>query len=196
MAATTRHSPSSDSRTEPVADDAGSVSNNKYAEFRTGIGYDSHRFAAGGRMFLGGVEVANGIHLIGHSDGDAVAHALTDALLGAAGSEHDIGSLFPDTDPANKGRDSMEMLGQAVELVWQRNCVVINADVTIVTEHPRVSRFREEIRESLAAVLGVTRNDVGFKGKTNEGMGWIGRGEGLACMAVVTIALEANAGAE
>jgi len=179
-----------------VADDAGSVSNNKYAEFRTGIGYDSHRFAAGGRMFLGGIEVANGIHLIGHSDGDAVAHALTDALLGAAGSEHDIGSLFPDTDPANKGRDSMEMLGQAVELVWQRNCVVINADVTIVTEHPRVSRFREEIRESLAAVLGVTRNDVGFKGKTNEGMGWIGRGEGLACMAVVTIALEANAGAE
>ena len=179
-----------------MADEAGSVSNNKYAEFRTGIGYDSHRFAAGGRMFLGGVEVANGIHLVGHSDGDAVAHALTDALLGAAGSEHDIGSLFPDSNPANKGRDSMEMLGQAVELVWQRNCVVINADVTIVTEHPRVSKFRDNIRESLATVLGVTKSDVGFKGKTNEGMGWIGRGEGLACIAVVTIALDANAGAD
>jgi 2-C-methyl-D-erythritol 2,4-cyclodiphosphate synthase len=178
-----------------MADEAGSGAN-KYAEFRTGIGYDSHRFAAGGRMFLGGIEVANGIHLVGHSDGDAVAHALTDALLGAAGSGDDIGSLFPNSDPANKGRDSMEMLGLAVELVWKRNCVVINADVTIVTEHPRVSKFRDDIRESLAAVLGVTKSDVGFKGKTNEGMGWIGRGEGLACMAVVTIALEANAGAD
>ena len=168
----------------------------KYAEFRTGIGYDSHRFAAGGRMFLGGIEVASGIHLVGHSDGDAVAHALTDALLGAAGSDEDIGSLFPNTDPANKGRDSMEMLGYAVELVWKRNCVVINADVTIVTDHPRVSKFREQIRESLAAVLGVTKTDVGFKGKTNEGMGWIGRGEGLACWAVVTIALEADSGAD
>jgi 2-C-methyl-D-erythritol 2,4-cyclodiphosphate synthase len=145
-------------------------------------------------MFLGGIEVANGIHLVGHSDGDAVAHALTDALLGAAGSEEDIGSLFPNTDPANKGRDSMEMLGHAVELVWKRHCIVINADVTIVTEHPRVSKFRDDIRESLAAVLGVTRSDVGFKGKTNEGMGWIGRGEGLACIAVVTIALEQGDG--
>ena len=162
----------------------------KYAEFRTGIGYDSHRFAPGGKMFLGGVEVASAIHLTGHSDGDAVAHALTDALLGAAGSDQDIGTFFPDTDPSNKGRDSMEMLGLAVEHVWQRNCVVINADVTVVTEHPRVSKFRDAIRESLAAVLGVTKDDVGFKGKTNEGMGWIGRGEGLACMAVVTIALE------
>ena len=162
----------------------------RFAEFRSGIGYDSHRFAAGGKMLLGGVEVASGIHLIGHSDGDAVAHALTDALLGAAGSDEDIGSLFPNTDPANKGRDSMEMLGHAVEIVRQRNCVVINADVTVVTEHPRVGKFRDAIRESLAAVLGVTKTDVGFKGKTNEAMGWIGRGEGLACIAVVTIALE------
>jgi len=181
-----------------MSDTKGTPPNNivKYAEFRTGIGYDSHRFAPGGKMFLGGVEVASGIHLVGHSDGDAVAHALTDALLGAAGSHDDIGSLFPSSDPANKGRDSMEMLGQAVELVWQRNCVVINADVTIVTEHPRVSKFRDAIRDSLAAVLGVTKTDVGFKGKTNEGMGWIGRGEGLACMAVVTIALELDSGAE
>src|SRR5215212_7197897 len=102
-----------------MSDQTGSGNTNKYAEFRTGIGYDSHRFSAGGRMILGGVEVANGIHLVGHSDGDAVAHALTDALLGAAGSTEDIGSLFPNTDPANKGRDSMEMLGHAVELVWK-----------------------------------------------------------------------------
>lgn len=177
------------------SDNSSSSSQFKYAEFRTGIGYDSHRFAAGGKMLLGGVEVASGIHLLGHSDGDAVAHALTDALLGAAGCADDIGSLFPASDPANKGRDSMEMLAVAVEKVWERNCVVINADVTIVTEHPRVAKHREAIRESLAAILGVTVADVGFKGKTNEGMGWIGRGEGLACMAVVTIALEAGSGA-
>ena len=168
----------------------------RYAEFRTGIGYDSHRFAAGGKMFLGGVEVATAIHLVGHSDGDAVAHALTDALLGAVGSDDDIGSLFPDTDPENKGRDSMEMLGVAVERVWERGYVVISADVTIVTEHPRIARHRGAIRESVAAVLGVGKEDVGLKGKTNEGMGWIGRGEGLACMAVVTIALDSETGAE
>ena len=174
---------------------SGNAAKVQFSEFRTGIGYDSHRFAPGGRMFLGGVEVANGIHLVGHSDGDAVAHALTDALLGAAGSEHDIGSLFPDTDPVNKGRDSMEMLGFAVEQVWERNFIVINADVTVITEHPRVAKFRDAIRDSVAAILGVNRNDVGFKGKTNEGMGWIGRGEGLACIAVVTIALELTPGA-
>jgi 2-C-methyl-D-erythritol 2,4-cyclodiphosphate synthase len=165
-----------------------------YAEFRTGIGYDSHRFAAGGRMLLGGVEVANGIHLTGHSDGDAVAHALTDAVLGAAGVDDDIGSLFPDTDPANKGRDSMEMLGFAVERIWDRGYVVINADVTVVTEHPKISRHREKIRESIAAILGVGPDYVGIKGKSNEGMGWIGRGEGMACIAVVTIAMEKSAG--
>lgn len=161
-------------------------------EFRTGIGYDSHRFAAGGKMLLGGVEVASAIHLTGHSDGDAVAHALTDALLGAAGSEEDIGSLFPDTDPENKGRDSMEMLGYAAERVWERGYVVINCDITVVTEHPRIAKHRDAIRESIAAVLGVRKEDVGLKGKTNEGMGWIGRGEGLACIAVVTIALQAE----
>lgn len=165
-----------------------------YAEFRTGIGYDSHRFAAGGHMLLGGVEVAKGIHLIGHSDGDAVAHALTDALLGAAGVQDDVGSLFPDTDPANKGRDSMEMLGFAVQQIWDRSFVVINADVTVITEHPRIAKKREAIRTSIAAVLGVTPDCVGIKGKSNEGMGWIGRGEGLACIAVVSIALEVESG--
>ena len=180
-----------------MSDPAGAPDNTppRFLEFRTGIGYDSHRFAAGGKMLLGGVEVATGIRLTGHSDGDAVAHALTDAVLGAAGWHEDIGSLFPDTDPANKGRDSMEMLGFAVERVWERKCVVINADVTLITEHPRVSKHREAIRESLAAVLGVPKECVGFKGKTNEGMGWIGSGEGLACIAVVTIGLEAEPGA-
>jgi 2-C-methyl-D-erythritol 2,4-cyclodiphosphate synthase len=166
-----------------------------FAEFRTGIGYDSHRFAAGGKMLLGGVEVANGIHLTGHSDGDAVAHALTDALLGAAGSDDDIGSLFPDTDPANKGRDSMEMLALAVERIWEQGFVVINADVAVVTEHPRIAKQRTKIRESVASVLLVDTDHVSVKGKSNEGMGWIGRGEGLACIAVVTVALQNRPGA-
>lgn len=177
------------------AGDSPDKSSVAFAEFRTGIGYDSHRFAAGGRMLLGGVEVANGIHLTGHSDGDAVAHALTDAVLGAAGADEDIGSLFPDTDPANKGRDSMEMLAVAVERIWELGYVVINADVTVVTEHPRIARQRQKIRESVAAVLTIAPDHVGVKGKSNEGMGWIGRGEGLACIAVVTIALETRSGA-
>lgn len=155
--------------------------------FRTGIGYDSHRFAHEGRILLGGVEVAQDIHLTGHSDGDAVAHALTDAILGAAAAG-DIGEMFPDTDPANRGRDSMEMLRAAVARVRESGFVVVNADVTVIAEQPKISKFRDAIRESLARSLGVATVDVSVKGKTNEGMGSIGREEGLACIAVATIA--------
>ncbi len=155
--------------------------------FRTGIGYDSHRFADEGRMLLGGVEVAQYIHLAGHSDGDAVAHALTDAVLGAA-AVGDIGEMFPDTDPANRDRDSMEMLRAAVARVRESGFVVVNADVTVITEQPRISKFRDAIRGSIARSLGVAIEDVSVKGKTNEGMGSIGREEGLACIAVATIA--------
>jgi 2-C-methyl-D-erythritol 2,4-cyclodiphosphate synthase len=144
-------------------------------------------------MLLGGVAVAEGMHLAGHSDGDAVAHALTDALLGAAGFAEDIGSLFPNTDPANKDRDSIEMLGAAVARLAERRFVVVNVDVTVITEHPRISRHRDAIRASLGQVLGISGDSIGFKGKTNEGMGWIGRGEGLACIAVVTITRKADA---
>ena len=165
------------------------------SEFRSGIGYDSHRIASGGTMLLGGVVVADGIHLSGHSDGDAVSHALTDALLGAVGFPGDIGSLFSDTDPANKGLDSIEMLGAAMDILRERRFVVVNADVTVITEHPKVGKHRDAIRESLARVLGVSTDSVGFKGKTNEGMGWIGRGEGLACIVVVSISRETDAGA-
>ena len=157
------------------------------AGFRTGIGYDSHRFAEEGRMILGGVEVAQLIHLAGHSDGDAVAHALTDAILGAAASG-DIGEMFPDTDPANRDRDSMEMLRAAVARVKESGFEVVNADITVITEQPKISKFRDAMRESIAESIGVTVADVSIKGKTNEGMGWIGREEGLACIAVATIA--------
>jgi len=146
-------------------------------------------------MLLGGVAVAEGMHLAGHSDGDAVAHALTDALLGAAGFPGDIGSLFPDTDPANKGRDSIEMLAAAVEKLRERQFVVVNVDVTVITEQPKISKHRDAIRKSLSFVLGIPEDSIGFKGKTNEGLGWIGRGEGLACIAVASITREADAGA-
>ncbi|MEO5589508.1 MAG: 2-C-methyl-D-erythritol 2,4-cyclodiphosphate synthase [Gemmatimonadaceae bacterium] len=157
------------------------------AASRAGIGYDSHRIAPGGRMLLGGVEVATGIHLASHSDGDAVAHAVTDAILGAAAAG-DIGSLFPDTAPENLDRDSMGMLGIAVARIHDAGFRVVNVDITVIAEKPKIMPHRDEIRASLAAVLRITAADVSIKGKTNEGMGWIGRGEGLACMAVAMVA--------
>lgn len=153
---------------------------------RTGIGYDSHRFASGGRMMLGGVEVASDMHLEGHSDGDAVAHALTDALLGAAAAG-DIGEMFPDTDPRNKARDSMEMLRAAVDKVSTLGFIVVNVDVTVIAEKPRIGMHRKSMCSLIAAALRIDEGSVSVKGKTNEGLGWIGRGEGLACVAVATI---------
>jgi len=157
------------------------------SEARTGIGYDSHRFAPGGPMRLGGIDLPADVHCAGHSDGDAICHALTDAVLGAAGLG-DIGELYPDTDPANRGRDSAEMLGAALVLVRRERFRVANVDVTVVAERPKIGPHRDAIRARLAAVLGVDARAVGVKGKTNEGMGWVGRGEGLAVIAVATLA--------
>jgi 2-C-methyl-D-erythritol 2,4-cyclodiphosphate synthase len=154
---------------------------------RTGNGYDSHRFAPGGPMRLGGVDIPSDVKLTGHSDADAVAHAITDAILGAAGAG-DIGMLFPDTDAANAGRDSIAMLRTAVERVHAAGFVVANVDATVIAERPKIGPHRESMCAALAAALGVSPGDVSVKGKTNEGMGWIGRGEGLACIAVATLA--------
>ncbi|HET9424697.1 MAG TPA: 2-C-methyl-D-erythritol 2,4-cyclodiphosphate synthase [Gemmatimonadaceae bacterium] len=153
---------------------------------RVGIGYDSHRFAPPGPMILGGVSIPADVHLHGHSDGDAVAHALTDAILGAAGAG-DIGQLFPDTDARNKDRDSIEMLRMAVERVNATGWRVSQVDVVVVTEQPKIGPHREAMRLALAKALGVKPGEISIKGKTNEGMGWIGRGEGLGCMVVATI---------
>lgn len=153
---------------------------------RVGIGYDSHRFAPPGPMILGGVSIPADVHLHGHSDGDAIAHALTDAILGAAGAG-DIGQLFPDTNPGNKGRNSIEMLRMAVERVNAGGWRVSQVDIVVVTERPKIGPHREAMRIALAAALGVKESEISIKGKTNEGMGWIGRGEGLGCMAVATI---------
>jgi 2-C-methyl-D-erythritol 2,4-cyclodiphosphate synthase len=153
---------------------------------RVGIGYDSHRFAPGGPMTLGGVQIDGDIHCDGHSDGDAICHALTDALLGAANAG-DIGEWFPDTDPANKGRNSIDMLKAAVASVAGRGFAVVNADVTVIAERPKIGPHRSAMQLALAAALGVGSANVSVKGKTNEGMGWIGRSEGLAVIAVASI---------
>jgi 2-C-methyl-D-erythritol 2,4-cyclodiphosphate synthase len=154
---------------------------------RVGIGYDSHTFAPPGPLILGGVPIPSDVHLAGHSDGDAAAHAITDAVLGAAGAG-DIGELFSDRDPVNKNRDSIDMLRIAVERVASMGWRVQQVDVVIVAEKPKISSHRELMRARLAGALGVDAAAVSVKGKTNEGMGWIGRGEGIACIAVATIA--------
>jgi 2-C-methyl-D-erythritol 2,4-cyclodiphosphate synthase len=153
---------------------------------RVGVGYDSHKFAPPGPLILGGVPIPSDVHLEGHSDGDAAAHAITDAILGAAAAG-DIGEMFSDRDPANKGRDSIEMLRAAVERVRALGWTVHQIDLAIVAERPRIASHRELMRDRLAAALGVGASQVSVKGKTNEGMGWIGRGEGIACIAVATL---------
>ena len=137
-------------------------------------------------MILGGCSIPSDLSLVGHSDGDAIAHALTDAILGAAAAG-DIGEMFADTDPANRGRDSIEMLRAAVARVRSLGWAVHNADITVVAEQPKIGPHRDRMRASLAAALGVDLGAVSVKGKTNEGMGWIGRAEGLACMAVASL---------
>src|SRR5215207_905372 len=133
---------------------------------RVGIGYDSHRFAPGGPMRLGGVDVPSSVQLVGHSDGDAVAHALTDAILGAAAAG-DIGEMFSDGDPANLGRDSIEMLAAAVDRVRRLGWRVVNVDVTVVAEAPKIGPHRPAMRERLSRTLGVDADAVSIKGKTN-----------------------------
>ncbi len=153
---------------------------------RTGIGYDSHRFEPGGPLVLGGVEIPLDVHLHGHSDGDAIAHAVTDAVLGAA-ALGDIGGMFPDNDPANRGRDSIEMLILAVAHVEGEGWRVGQLDVVVITETPKIAPYRQAMRERIASAVGCEARDVSIKGKTNEGMGFIGRGEGLACLATATL---------
>jgi 2-C-methyl-D-erythritol 2,4-cyclodiphosphate synthase len=153
---------------------------------RSGIGYDSHRFAPGGPLRLGGIDIPSDVHLSGHSDGDAIAHALTDALLGAAVAG-DIGEMFSDRDPVNRGRDSLDMLRAAVERARVLGWRVVHADVNVIAETPRIVDQRDAMRRILATALALDVDAVSVKGKTNEGMGWIGRGEGLACIAIVTL---------
>jgi 2-C-methyl-D-erythritol 2,4-cyclodiphosphate synthase len=137
-------------------------------------------------MRLGGIDIPADMHCAGHSDGDAICHAVTDAILGAA-ALGDIGEMFPDTDAANKNRDSIQMLAIAHARLIEHNYTVANVDVTVIAERPKIGPHRTAIRERVAAALGIEVEFVSVKGKTNEGMGWIGRGEGLAVIAVATV---------
>ncbi len=148
-----------------------------------GIGYDSHRFAEGRPLILGGVEIEHPRGLAGHSDADVVTHAVIDAVLGAAGGG-DIGTLFPDDDPQWRGADSIDLLRTAVGTIGG---AIDNVDATVICEQPRLGPYREEMERILA---GATSARVSVKATSNEGMGWIGRGEGIACIAVASLRSE------
>jgi len=148
-----------------------------------GIGYDSHRFEEGRRLVLGGVEIDHPRGLAGHSDADVLAHAIIDALLGAAG-EGDIGALFPDDDERWRDADSIDLLRTAVGTIAGR---VVNIDATLVCEEPRIGPYRVEMERILA---DATSAWVSIKATTTESMGWIGRGEGIACLAVAQVETE------
>jgi 2-C-methyl-D-erythritol 2,4-cyclodiphosphate synthase len=154
---------------------------------RTGIGYDSHRFEEGRRLVLGGVEVPDAPRgLAGHSDADALTHAVIDALLGAAGLG-DIGQHFPDTDERWKDSDSLDLLSQVAVFLEEHDFQVTHVDATVVCEAPKLGPLRDDMRRSLASTIGVSARDVNVKFTTNEGMGWVGRGEGIAALAVATV---------
>lgn len=156
------------------------------SEYRVGTGFDAHALAEGVPLVLGGVRIEYPRGLAGHSDGDVLAHALTDALLGAAGLE-DIGALFPSDDPGLAGADSLELLAQAWEQIEARGWRLANADVVLVGEEPRLAQHRDEMRRRLAAALGVEPELVAVRATTTDGLGFPGRGEGLAAQAVALL---------
>jgi 2-C-methyl-D-erythritol 2,4-cyclodiphosphate synthase len=154
--------------------------------FRVGLGYDSHRLIEGRALILGGERIAHTAGLKGHSDGDALCHAITDAVLGGA-CLGDIGRHFPDTDPQYKGANSLELLKRAVALVHAAGYVVENVDAVVIAERPRLAPHVDRMRATLAAALGIDGGAVSVKGKTNEGMGEAGRGEGMVVHAVALL---------
>ena len=153
---------------------------------RIGHGYDAHRFAAGAKLVLGGVSIEFDRGLAAHSDGDVVVHALCDALLGAAGLG-DIGGHFPETSPEFAGIDSRILLRRVVALLDHRGFEVVNADVTVIAQAPRLAPHLGEMRVRLASDLGISTGGVNVKATTTEGMGFAGRGEGIAAHAVALI---------
>ncbi|MHC4971469.1 MAG: 2-C-methyl-D-erythritol 2,4-cyclodiphosphate synthase [Planctomycetota bacterium] len=150
---------------------------------RVGVGFDVHRLGAARPLRLGGVEIAGSPGLIGHSDADCVLHAITDALLGAAGLG-DIGQHFPDDDPQYKDADSKDLLARAVGFVADAGWGPVSVDCTVLAEGPKLAPYRDEMRRTIAAAVGLTEDAVGVKFTTLEGLGALGRGEGIACHAV------------
>jgi 2-C-methyl-D-erythritol 2,4-cyclodiphosphate synthase len=153
---------------------------------RFGIGFDAHRLAEGRRLVLGGVEIAHERGLEGHSDADVLVHAVIDALLGAA-AMGDIGQHFPDTDERFRDADSMLLLRSVVAALAERGLAVTHVDATVVMERPKLAPYRDAIRAALADGLGLVPEHVNVKASTGEGMGFVGRGEGIAALAVATL---------
>jgi 2-C-methyl-D-erythritol 2,4-cyclodiphosphate synthase len=152
----------------------------------TGIGWDSHRLVAGRPLILGGVAIEHELGLDGHSDADVLTHAIIDALLGAA-ALGDIGQHFPDTDERYRDADSMQLLRTVVATLAERGLAVAHVDATVVMERPKLAPYRDAIRAALADGLGVVAEHVNVKASTGEGMGFVGRGEGVAALAVATL---------
>jgi 2-C-methyl-D-erythritol 2,4-cyclodiphosphate synthase len=153
---------------------------------QVGLGYDCHRFAAGRALVIGGVEIPSDRGLEGHSDADVLTHAIVDALLGAA-ALGDIGEHFPDTDERYRGADSLDLLRVTRALLAERGFAIMHVDATVVIERPKLAPFRGQIRERLAAALELGLDHVSVKATRGEGMGFVGRGEGAAALAVATV---------
>lgn len=156
------------------------------ADLRIGTGFDAHRFAPERALVLGGVRLRERDGLLGHSDADVLTHAIMDALLGAAGLA-DIGDLFPDTDPALAGADSLELLEKVVSLIRLQGWEVVNVDAVVICEEPRVAPHRQRMRELLAGAMAVDVRQVTVRGTTTEGLGFAGRREGIAAHAVALV---------
>ena len=155
-------------------------------DYRIGIGYDIHRLVEGRNLFLGGVEIPYIKGLLGHSDADALLHAICDAMLGAL-AEGDIGQHFPDTDPKYHNVSSIELLKTVNDLLEKKGFIINNVDTVVVAQEPRILPFKKQMQERIAGVLKIKEDKVNIKAKTNEGIGEIGQIEAIACYAVVTI---------
>lgn len=150
---------------------------------KVGFGYDIHRLKKGRKLYLGGVEIPHSHGLLGHSDGDALIHAVIDALLGAQG-EGDIGRLFPDTDAEFKDIRSTDLLKRIMARLKRKRLDVLNIDAVIVAQAPKLAPYVEKMKETLSSILSIPRDNIGIKAKTNEGLGLIGGGRAIACWAV------------
>ena len=153
---------------------------------RVGLGYDLHRLGNGGPLLIGGVEIPADVHAIGHSDADVLLHAVTDALLGAV-AEQDIGRLFPDDDPQNRGRDSAEFLAEAIRRVRHHGMEIVNLDCVILAERPKMAPHIDAMKEIVSKQLDLTPDRLSIKAKTGEGISPIGHGEAIAARVVVLL---------
>jgi 2-C-methyl-D-erythritol 2,4-cyclodiphosphate synthase len=157
--------------------------------FRSGIGYDIHRFGDGRKLVLGGVEIPHSRGLDGHSDADVLSHAIADALLGTIGAG-DIGQHFPNTDESIRGISSIEILSRVAELLREKKVQPVNVDATLIAEAPKIVPHVAGMRNKLAAALGLNEADISIKATTNEGLGTIGRGEGIAAIAIANVQVD------